>query len=622
MSAPPTPRASARLASLLLAALAAGCAEPITQPEQTAQPSFAGVSTPSLTVCKFGSDAAFSLAWAPDGSKTFTLEDGACKTGLPTDGVTLTELEEHLPTGFQLARIDLFDPNGAMQTVTGTPTVSGDFAGYTIKYFNRPLCTGAVGDRVWSDDNGNGVQDAGESGIPGVTVNLLVGGTVSQTPTTDATRSCRFEGLCAGTYEVEFVSPGNLELTTPNSGGDDGADSDADPVTARTGPFDLDDGEVDLSWDAGYAPCDVCKGGVTSITLRLLSGGTPFFDLDADETVEDLGDDTYRISGPMKSDGSLDKLGDFDIYVDGFENTSIHTSCSQPVDPGLTYGSFLVVAASSKDNGSVCPLGACSYDLVDQKLGGKKFEWKIENTGTSSLFITSIDVTWPSGFGTLEKIELNGRILDESTHGPTLSLGDGDFEGGPKSRLVEVGEEETLKFEWENDIHSSADFSITVRFNGNDDSACVLEFTGVQDPGMAGLSCEDGKPQMLVMTYLGEDCSGPACNEQSEDKVTVDGSASGVLPDVWYRAGKDSDPTDGDAGIWGMGQVSADGTLSIDATLDGDDKLSSETWVHLFSDAGLTEAFQSIGFHTSCSQPLVVGDRYGSLELTEFFPES
>ena len=33
--------------------------------------------------------------------------------------------------------------------------------------------TGAIGDRIWNDANGDGVQDPGESGIAGVTVKLL-----------------------------------------------------------------------------------------------------------------------------------------------------------------------------------------------------------------------------------------------------------------------------------------------------------------------------------------------------------------------------------------------------------------------------------------------------------------
>jgi hypothetical protein len=95
-----------------------------------------------------------------------------------------------------------------------------------------------------------------------------------------------------------------------------------------------------------------------------------------------------------------------------------------------------------------------------------------------------------------------------------------------------------------------------------------------------------------------------------------------VVPNVWYKAGKKSNPFDGgsDLSRWGMGQV-ADGTLSINATLGGDSKLASETWVHLYSNASFTTVFQSIRFHTSCSQPLALEDEFGSLRLIEYFPE-
>ncbi len=38
-------------------------------------------------------------------------------------------------------------------------------------YVPAPL-PAAIGDRVWFDTNRNGIQDAGETGVPGVTVTL------------------------------------------------------------------------------------------------------------------------------------------------------------------------------------------------------------------------------------------------------------------------------------------------------------------------------------------------------------------------------------------------------------------------------------------------------------------
>ncbi|MEJ2746882.1 MAG: SdrD B-like domain-containing protein, partial [Anaerolineae bacterium] len=62
--------------------------------------------------------------------------------------------------------------------------------------------TANIGDFVWSDLNGDGVQDPGEPGIPGVTVNLtLPGGSVIST-VTDANGWYEFPGLADGSYTV------------------------------------------------------------------------------------------------------------------------------------------------------------------------------------------------------------------------------------------------------------------------------------------------------------------------------------------------------------------------------------------------------------------------------------
>ena len=60
-----------------------------------------------------------------------------------------------------------------------------------------------------------------------------------------------FEDLAPGCYEVEFVAPEGYVYSPQDQGADDGADSDADPTTGRTGPIDLGADETDLTWDAG-----------------------------------------------------------------------------------------------------------------------------------------------------------------------------------------------------------------------------------------------------------------------------------------------------------------------------------------------------------------------------------
>lgn len=110
---------------------------------------------------------------------------------------------------------------------------------------------GALGDRVWNDIDGNGIQGNGEPGIPGVTVRLLGANctTVLATTTTDVNGDYRFNNLPAGTYGVEFVTPAGMVASPDNVGPDD---IDSDPVNGKVCNIELEPGETDLDIDAGF----------------------------------------------------------------------------------------------------------------------------------------------------------------------------------------------------------------------------------------------------------------------------------------------------------------------------------------------------------------------------------
>ncbi len=64
-------------------------------------------------------------------------------------------------------------------------------------------CGGDIGDYVWDDANGDGVQDVGETGLAGVTVTLVdASNTVVATTVTDANGGYYFADVAAGTYSV------------------------------------------------------------------------------------------------------------------------------------------------------------------------------------------------------------------------------------------------------------------------------------------------------------------------------------------------------------------------------------------------------------------------------------
>ena len=145
-------------------------------------------------------------------------------------------------------------------SVGGEPTTDGDSDNNTNLTVDlglfRPASVGSV---VWFDFNGNGVRDAGEAGVAGVTVTLLdssgtpLPGADGQpvTTTTDANGQYLFTNLPPGDYAVGFSTlPAGYTFTQPNSGSD-AADSDVDPASGRTGEVNLGAGAANLTLWAG-----------------------------------------------------------------------------------------------------------------------------------------------------------------------------------------------------------------------------------------------------------------------------------------------------------------------------------------------------------------------------------
>ncbi len=117
----------------------------------------------------------------------------------------------------------------------------------------------SIGDFVWLDLNRNGIQDNGEAGVPGVTVELFrqVGASwISQgTQTTDAGGHYLFGSLLTGIYRVRFSLPAMHLFTLRDQGGDDALDSDADVNTGETIAITLGANDHQRQWDAGlYQP--------------------------------------------------------------------------------------------------------------------------------------------------------------------------------------------------------------------------------------------------------------------------------------------------------------------------------------------------------------------------------
>lgn len=86
-----------------------------------------------------------------------------------------------------------------------------------------------IGNFVWSDLDKDGAQDAGEPGLPGVTVivSSLVNGAVIDSAVTSATGIYTVTVPFPATYYLRVIAPPGAALSPKNQGGNDLTDSDA-----------------------------------------------------------------------------------------------------------------------------------------------------------------------------------------------------------------------------------------------------------------------------------------------------------------------------------------------------------------------------------------------------------
>ncbi len=144
------------------------------------------------------------------------------------------------------------------QAYTGA---ANDLNKQSLFRFDLPVVLlAAIGDFVWFDDNRDGIQDLGEPGVPGVTVELMdCAGHVLATDVTDADGLYLFSGLTPGDYNIHFVFPAGFSISPQDTPPNDALDSDADVTTGLTICTTLDGGETDLTWDMGiFLPDEHC----------------------------------------------------------------------------------------------------------------------------------------------------------------------------------------------------------------------------------------------------------------------------------------------------------------------------------------------------------------------------
>jgi hypothetical protein len=480
--------------------------------------------------------------------------------------------------------------------------------------FENEVCIGSIGDFTFWDKDANGIFDGSDEALPGVGVELRdAQNNVIATTTSDANGAYSFTGLCPGDYYVCYTTmpPGYSAVPTCTNNTDN-ATNNMNHCNCILVSLPQPGGQSDNpNIDFGFKKEGICLRMPDDSPCGPLEHQL-FVDVDinGDVTVRfdqnlNVNDNSYGTTqvgwGANAPSTKNHKFGDltgsdkaqFIFYdVNGTKVLDIlvdYLSAKSGTPSG--YASLGVSGGEGKVN-----FGQASWVLM----ATTTLDNNLNNLGFPNIFLVNSPQTTSS---TSYTIVDPAYAAWNFVNGYTVKISHTAFGAAGFGKVV-IGE-----------VHNSPpkcgpNAHIPVLCNGTP----------------APETCADGKPKKLEMKYEGTNCVtpggtpyGPPCNSQASGKVIVTGDPGNTDP-VYIKA-YDKQTT---SLVWFQGVVALNGTFVIDATAKNKTRLGTNTIVKIYSvssSGGQGTLKSTIQFHTSCSQPLNLGDMYGSLELTNYVAE-
>ena len=601
------------------------------------------------------------------------------------------------PDGFSLSSLpdsgedDDLDSDGTLVNVILTPgekNFSIDSGFYNLT---------SLGDYVFADNNGDGIQNTGDAALEGVTVKLLDGNSkVMASTTTAADGSYLFDRLYPGDYQVQFTAPDGFEFTTANQGSDEQLDSDVDSnglseiltLTSGENNLSLDAGLVQLASLGDYVFADNNGDGIQNSGDTALEG----------VTVQLLdGNSKVMASTTTAADGSylFDRLypGDYQVQFtapDGFEFTTANQGSDEQLDSDVDSNglSEILTLTSGENNLSLdaglvekypAPQGDLSeifgqpQALTFTYIPGDSVQTGGKDKDNDGFGDQDGKAQIESGFKDDDSsayiVVTNKNNLDEIKDGRAVTYFTGNVKAGESfTASVDFLNGDTF---FENDTRILV-FEDEAAFLGNNDPLQVMKYktdgsqpmeigdtigsvkvaeyfgeTGYyDDPNIQPLEGEIstafgdniifGQPQALTFTYIPGDLVKTAGTDSDNDGFgDQDGKAeieSGFSDDDNYAyivvASKDNlgEIQNGKAKTYFAGNVKAGEsfTASVDF-LNGDTFFENDTHILVFEDetAFLTgdNPLQEMKYKTDGNQIMKIGDVIGSVQVAEYFGE-
>ncbi|WP_198320983.1 SdrD B-like domain-containing protein [Azohydromonas aeria] len=475
---------------------------------------------------------------------------------------------------------------GGTATVTGTDATSGQkVSDSDAAWLSTPAAPlQSIGDRVWLDANANGLQDAGEEGLAGVTVQLRnTAGTVLQTAVTDANGNYAFN-VGTGSYVVGIVTPTGWLLSGKDKGTNDALDSDFDPTTKVTAAVTVASGQHVQSVDAGLYQralltdrvwCDANgnglqdsgEAGVSGVTVRLLDAtGTTVL---ATTTTDTGGNYSFANLTPGNYRIQVVKPSGYQAF------TTAHAGSNEAVDSDVDAAGLAQVSLASGSNTNLADAGFApnqvsltySFDGSSATSGsyGNSRSWTVGGvTVTATAWSRDGNGTWSKAYLGAFSGGLGVTDSSESGSGVTHTI---DNVGRYNFVVYQFSQSVVVDKAWLGYVYNDSDLAA---FVGN--SATSL--TSLSDSALLAMSYEANDTTSTTTRWADLNSAGVAGNV-----LVIGASISDSTPDDYFKvsqltvSAKSTTITpiaidlDGDGVIQTVAR--ADATGSFDLTGDG-----------------------------------------------------
>ncbi len=490
----------------------------------------------------------------------------------------------------------------------------------------------SLGDRVWLDNNGDGIQDSGELNVSDVNVTLYIKGNLTAIAQmeTNETGEYLFENLVPNKYFVKFSDINVSYRFTVKDTGDDINGSDVN-TTGYTDIFELKSNEHNRSIDAGiFEPVSVGnlawhdknadgiqdnnESNLSNVKIELWTYG------DWQQQVKkDLDGNTFGTDGTIETNSTgeyiFDNLKPDKYYLkvtelDGYKFTFTHQGSDYKIDSNIqSLGSYIgdstsFILYSGEDNKSI-DIGL--YKPV--KIGGNVWEdYDYNGTRESSEDnVSNVTVTLITD-GTITTTttvtDSNGSyIFDDLLPNHTYGV---EFSNLPANYLFtkqDIGSDDNdsdaniTGYTIQTDIMYSGDSNLTLDAGIYDPIVIgdrVWEdsnYNGIQDSGENGVA---GVLVKLVIDNIVQDDINTTTNSNGnyyfgrvlELKPDHNYSVEFVIPNGWFATkqnigddGKDSDGNANGQGVESVKMYSHQANYRFDMGIYRKASLGDRVWI-------------------------------------------